>query len=1303
MVQDVSTTAQQAAIDRLMESAGKAERQQAELVHAHEQERVAADAEFLAAQKQMQQHGKQKLDALNTELSEQLETARLSLEQQLEELEKIRSTKTEDAVRRRTERVTQAQQDCEATLFQLADHVEQDRSSTREKHDEFLKHCSEASSQLEIVREATQTFWDRRGWEFAEEKVSVGSPTDWSSTLLRRSVEARQQVEEQLGELRRLATTRFLDEGWWLPFVMVVLLGGAFVVGFRPNFWWPIVALVTLLATWLALQVTSLLLRRTLRRVAPEMERQLGEAAGGLRAAQAAAQREMQATLAQIDRHKEDQTTAAQQEMNERIQHAQQDLKAWRKDLEIAYQRRCQELETAWEHETDEIGNRYSPLIQEERLALERREQELAERHQQQVETIDSNFRQAQEQLRADWTGELTAFCHFAQAAREAAASAMDWDTLDVQAWTPPAQPADAIPLGSYNVPWPAAISLAAEGTILEDNGCRLPILMSFPHQASLVLKVRDEGRAAAIGVLQQAMLGLLTSVPAGKIRFTIIDPTGLGQNFSAFMHLADYDERLVGHRIWTEAAHINQRLADLTEHMENVIQKYLRNQFDSIQHYNETAGEVAEPFRVLVVANFPAHFSEEATRRLISIANSGPRCGVYTLISIDLASRMPRHVQWSDLEANANVLVWEQDRFRWQTETLAPWELSLTPPPDDPSMTALIQAAGRHAKQSSRVEVPFSFVAPDPSQRWTFDSNTGVDIPLGQAGATHRMALKLGQGTSQHVLIAGKTGSGKSTLLHALITNAALHYPPDQLQLYLVDFKKGVEFKPYAEHRLPHARVIAIESEREFGLSVLQRLDQELRWRGDLFREAGVQSLAHFRQIRSQQTMPRILLIVDEFQEFFVNDDKIAHEASLLLDRLVRQGRAFGMHVILGSQTLAGAYSLARSTIGQMAVRIALQCSSADAHLILSEDNTAARLLGRPGEAIYNDANGLLEGNHPFQVVWLSDEQRSKALRQISELSTERALDLPPPIIFEGHTSARLEQNDQLAHRIESGPTALSALSPTAWLGAAVAIKDPTAVAFRRQSAQNLLIVGQNEQAAQGVLCSSILSLAAERPADPDARRSRAVTFHLLDGLLNQPVPDGLSSFLLENADLDLQIAGPSGTTETIHTIAEAIEQRQQTNGTTPDPIFLVIYDLARFSQLQSELDDFGLPSFGDRDQPASPAAELAVILRDGPSVGVHTLIWADNYNNLSRWFQRPQLRDFGYRVLFQMSAVDSSQLMDSTAASVLGGHRAILYQDASGEAERFRPYQLPTVEWMGELRETWSKTKTAESPGTA
>ena len=61
-------------------------------------------------------------------------------------------------------------------------------------------------------------------------------------------------------------------------------------------------------------------------------------------------------------------------------------------------------------------------------------------------------------------------------------------------------------------------------------------------------------------------------------------------------MHLADYDEQLVGTRIWTDHEQIDQRLADLTEHMETVIQKYLRNEYETIDEYNAQAGELSDP-----------------------------------------------------------------------------------------------------------------------------------------------------------------------------------------------------------------------------------------------------------------------------------------------------------------------------------------------------------------------------------------------------------------------------------------------------------------------------------------------------------------------------------------------------------------------------------------------------------------------------------------------------------------------------------------------------------------------------------
>ena len=165
---------------------------------------------------------------------------------------------------------------------------------------------------------------------------------------------------------------------------------------------------------------------------------------------------------------------------------------------------------------------------------------------------------------------------------------------------------------------------------------------------------------------------------------------------------------------------------------------------------------------------------------------------------------------------------------------------MALDQPPQPERFTEIVRNVGRLVKEAGRVEVPFSSVIPQREAWWKGDSRGGLQVPLGRAGALKLQNLELGQGTSQHVLISGKTGSGKSTLLHVLITNMALRYSPEEVELYLVDFKKGVEFKAYARHMLPHARVIAVESEREFGLSVLQRLDTELRERGDMFRRQG-------------------------------------------------------------------------------------------------------------------------------------------------------------------------------------------------------------------------------------------------------------------------------------------------------------------------------------------------------------------------------------------------------------------------------------------------------------------------------
>jgi hypothetical protein len=808
-----------------------------------------------------------------------------------------------------------------------------------------------------------------------------------------------------------------------------------------------------------------------------------------------------------------------------------------------------------------------------------------------------------------------------------------------------------------------------------------VPAFLPFPRCGGLLFEAHSGGRTSSIQSLQALMVRFLTALPPGKVRFTIIDPVGLGDNFSAFMHLADHDELLVTSRIWTEANHIEKQLAELTEHMENVIQKYLRSQFSSIEEYNRVAGEVAEPYRVLVVANFPINFSPQAARRLVSIVQSGASCGVYALICADARQVMPQGFRLEELAELCLTLRWEGTRFVWDDLDLDRFRLTLETPPENGQLIDLMRRIGVSSRGANRVEVPFSYIVPTEEEVWKGDSRRGLSVPLGRAGAVRKQALRLGSGTSQHVLVAGKTGSGKSTLWHALIVNLALHYSPDEVELFLIDFKKGVEFKPYAEYQLPHARVVAIESEREFGLSVLQRLDGELRSRGDRFRTEGVNDIASYRQAKPEEYCPRVLLIVDEFQEFFVEDDRLSQEAALLLDRLVRQGRAFGLHVLLGSQTLGGAYSLARSTLDQMVVRIALQCSETDAQLILNKDNSAARLLSRPGEAIYNDSSGSLEGNEIFQVVWLSEEERERRLQVLYERfqQTPCLHHHKPPIVFESTTPARLEQNPLLLRTLEQGPLTGSE-QPRVWLGEAIAIKDPTAAVLRLQSGCNLLIIGQHEEAAMAMLASSLVSLALQHA--PDSAR-----FWLLDSTPSQEVLSGYLPGVLEGWPHAVQFVEPAGLGQALATLGEELKRRLAGGGER-DRCYLLIHGIQRFRDIRRIDEEFG---FGRRgtERTVSPAEHFQALLRDGPTVGIHLLMWCDQLTNLNRAVDRQGMRDCGSRVLFQMSAADSSHLLDSPAASRLGRNRALFHHDELPQPEKFRPYDLPPLGWLREIQE--------------
>ena len=801
----------------------------------------------------------------------------------------------------------------------------------------------------------------------------------------------------------------------------------------------------------------------------------------------------------------------------------------------------------------------------------------------------------------------------------------------------------------------------------------KVPLRLRVPDEGSILLETKNFGREAAISFLNYLSLGWLTGSPAGRLSFSLIDPVGLGESFAGLMHLADYEEILINTRIRTQSEQIEQRLGELCDHMEKVIQMYLRSDYETITQYNEAAGTIAERYHFLVVADFPHGFSDIATTRLLSIAASGARCGVFLLMHCDQRADLPTGFQMDGIRKSSLCLRSNADGFFLKDIPVPGAALSLNEAPAPDLFAKWVHRIGEVNRDSSRIEVPFSFIAPPDGQIWSSSTASELTVPIGRSGARKLQQLALGKGTCQHALIAGKTGSGKSTLFHIMITNLALWCDPNEVEFYLIDFKEGVEFKCYADHLLPHARVVAIESDREFGLSVLQRLDEELKRRGELFRAAGVQDVASYRKVPDGIAMPRTLLLIDEFQEFFTEDDQISQQAAVLLDRIVRQGRAFGIHAVLGSQTLGGAFTLARATLGQMTVRIALACNEADAYLIMDDSNPAPRMLTRPGEGIYNDRAGAIEANSPFQVVWLDEAERNGYLVEVERLAKERGIEPTERVIFEGNAPANIEEDVAIQRIVQGAAEVEISAMPRFFLGAPNAIKGPTEVRLARQSGANLMVVGQRDDVMDSFVAVSLRVLRAEQ--------GETVRLIVIDNRFSQPDD---KTWFCEAVRAVGGVEHPAmhemeGLLNSLAAEMKSVSEGE--TAATAKTTILFIPRLHRYKKLRHE-EDFSFSLEEDAEAKASDS--LQELICEGPGWGYHLVTSLDSYNSVQRTLGRKAAGEFEKKVLFQMSAADSASLIDTGKASDLGLNRALFYDEPSGANEIFRHFAQPPLSWF-------------------
>lgn len=238
---------------------------------------------------------------------------------------------------------------------------------------------------------------------------------------------------------------------------------------------------------------------------------------------------------------------------------------------------------------------------------------------------------------------------------------------------------------------------------------------------------------------------------------------------------------------------------------------------------------------------------------------------------------------------------------------------------------------------------------------------------------------------------------------MHVLIQNLAFYYALNEVQLFLLDYKEGVEFNAYADPAiLEHARLVSVASSVGFGVSFLSWLDKETKKRGELFKQFNVKDLSDYRK---HGEMPRLIVVIDEFQVLFSDSaTKEKERVERYLNTILKKGCSYGVHLILATQTMRGA-GINKSLMAQIANRIALPMDAEDSNSILSDDDVACELTP-PTEGIFNN-NGGHKKYH-------------------TKMSIPKAPDEFEPFIKRIHKEFNQKNLAPIEHKIYNGETAL-------------------------------------------------------------------------------------------------------------------------------------------------------------------------------------------------------------------------------------------------------------------------------------
>jgi DNA segregation ATPase FtsK/SpoIIIE, S-DNA-T family len=615
---------------------------------------------------------------------------------------------------------------------------------------------------------------------------------------------------------------------------------------------------------------------------------------------------------------------------------------------------------------------------------------------------------------------------------------------------------ADAAAPGAAGLTWPlwqaspspSPAGLLRIGSI--DHEPPLPALMPLLDAAHLQLSGPDSS------ILDDFIAGLLLRtlgcVPAGGVRLWICDPGRLAGALAGFAPLAPPDiVRYIG------PGGLTQTLDELAGQIQRITETVLAGEHACLADAAAALGGRPEPWRVLVLlADDATKLSSAQRAQLDRITRTGVAAGVHVIA---------RGATLDPGEAVQTVTV----AAGWDATTSLTGELTVLLDPPPPAELVL-----GYAREAAAGRAPATLDDLLPRALWAESSAAELRAPIGEGTEGELVDLVLGDDTP-HALISGPCGSGKTNLLSCWLAGLAGRYPPDELELHLLDFQEGAALARFARSPrdrswLPQVRLVGVNitSDREFGLAVFRHLAEESDRRAADAKKVSATTLAELRAAEPDARRPRIVAVIEEIQVLLGPCDTVTTEALTLLEDLARHGGSHGIHLVLAGQDLAG--------IEALSARFALRIALPKARRVLAETNLAGELIPRH-HAVVNADSGTPSANQVVRLPEATDPERWQDFQ--TELISLSGPALEPLRLFDGKAAPAYPD-------LPTSPPDFAKDGAVALLGETIGVRRrPATLRLTRSPGRNLAVVGTRTADACAILSAAARALARQHESD--------------------------------------------------------------------------------------------------------------------------------------------------------------------------------------------------------------------------